>query len=466
MRVEEVQKFQHPDPEKSLIDTYKAIYYEHAPLYFLIARVWMQLFDTDLLTSRSLSAFFSLLVFPCLYWLCLELFKSSLVGLIAMALFAISPLHVLYAQEARQYSLWTVIILLSNWAILRAIRTNNKIHWGIYALTLAGGLYTHILSVIVVIGHSIYLIISERCRASKIVFSYLLASAIGFLFFIPWIIVIFAEKGGSIQAPDWSKAYTPLTSLVQTWILNLSRIFFDIDRSFSYKDLWLYLLILCLVFYSIYFILTNSEKRIWLFILIPAIAPVVLLMVPDLLLEGRRSTPIRYFIPCYLNIQIIVAYLLANQITSSYINPWRQKLWQIVTVVLISSGVLSGIAISQADTWWTKYREYYHSEVAKIVNIANHPLVIVPWYDMRTLSHSLVSNVVLQDIRLLKNINSVGKDFSDIFVYQDRDSLDYFLKNHPNYQIEKSYTWKRQTTPVNTTYTILWKLNKTPIKSG
>ncbi|NES82774.1 MAG: hypothetical protein F6K10_15980, partial [Moorea sp. SIO2B7] len=125
MSVEQVLKYQSPCPEKRLIDAINALAEvpEHPPLYYLMVRFWMQ---SGMKTSRSLSALVSLLALPCIYLLCLELFESPLVGWIAIALIAISPLHVLYAQEARQYSLWTVTILLSSWAMLRAMRVNTK----------------------------------------------------------------------------------------------------------------------------------------------------------------------------------------------------------------------------------------------------------------------------------------------------------------------------------------------------
>ena len=74
----------------------------------------------------------------------------------AIALMTISSFHVLYAQEARPYSLWTVTILLSSWVLLRALRLKTQVSWGIYAVTLALGFYTHLYSLFVSIGHGIY----------------------------------------------------------------------------------------------------------------------------------------------------------------------------------------------------------------------------------------------------------------------------------------------------------------------
>lgn len=73
---------------------------------------------------------------------------------------AVSRPHVLYAQEARQYSLWTVTILLSNAAFLQALRVKNTGSWVIYGMTMVLGLYSHSLSVLMEIMHSVYLLVT------------------------------------------------------------------------------------------------------------------------------------------------------------------------------------------------------------------------------------------------------------------------------------------------------------------
>jgi uncharacterized membrane protein len=90
------------------------------------------------------------------------------VGWIAVLLVASSPFHVLYAQEAREYSLWTVTILLSSALLLRSIRRKTKSSWATYALGLAVGLYTFPFTVFVMLGHGIYVACIERLRLTKI----------------------------------------------------------------------------------------------------------------------------------------------------------------------------------------------------------------------------------------------------------------------------------------------------------
>jgi uncharacterized membrane protein len=80
----DLQYFQHPHSERSLSDALRSMMRtsEHTPLYHLSARFWMQLIPIEH-SARTFSISLSILAIPCLYWLCLELFDSSLTGWIA-----------------------------------------------------------------------------------------------------------------------------------------------------------------------------------------------------------------------------------------------------------------------------------------------------------------------------------------------------------------------------------------------
>ena len=184
--VEEVQKYQRPNPEKDLMNLVKKGL--RSPLYHMMGRSWMKVLSESVTTPRGVSALISLLAFPCIYFLCRELFESPWVGWMAVSLIAVSPLHIIYAQEAREYSMWTVTVLLSSWALLRAIRVNKSLDWIVYAATLMLTLYTHLFSVIVVFGHGIYLAIREigekKLLLNKKIIPYLLICVIGASLFI------------------------------------------------------------------------------------------------------------------------------------------------------------------------------------------------------------------------------------------------------------------------------------------
>ncbi len=154
--IAELQQYQDINPEKNTINLISSLARdnpEHLPIYFVLLRWWVKLFGNSVTVIRNFSAITSLLIFPCIYWLCRELFGKSLIGWVAISLTAISPILVLYAQEARAYSLFSVVVLLSNIALLQAMRINTKRTWQIYIASLIFALYTHLFSVLVAFSH-------------------------------------------------------------------------------------------------------------------------------------------------------------------------------------------------------------------------------------------------------------------------------------------------------------------------
>ncbi|WP_062288050.1 glycosyltransferase family 39 protein [Nostoc piscinale] len=115
---------------------------QHPPLYYILAWFWSVWFGNSVAIIRSLSAVISVVSFVSIYYLCRELFTSSLTKWIAVSLIAISPFHLLYAQEAREYSLWTLTIIIANYTILLALRKKTVISWVIYAISLILSFYT------------------------------------------------------------------------------------------------------------------------------------------------------------------------------------------------------------------------------------------------------------------------------------------------------------------------------------
>jgi len=173
------------------LDTVKGLATEEpqlSPLYFILARFWVQLFCPQVAAVRSLSAWIIWLVFPRVYWLCWELFRSASVGWMAVTIFAVGPLHVFYGQEAIPYMMFAVLVLLSNAILLRAIALQkstarfkstsklSKAVWSIYAIALSLGLYSSLLFFLVAFAHGLYLIRTENWRFSKTLIAYLLAS--------------------------------------------------------------------------------------------------------------------------------------------------------------------------------------------------------------------------------------------------------------------------------------------------
>ena len=467
--VEDVQKYQRLAREKTLIDTIKSLAVEdsqHPPLYYVIARFWMQWFGSSVAVTRIVSALLSLLAFPCMYWLCLELFESSLVGWVAMALLAVTPFHVLYAQEAREYSLWTVTILLSSATLLRAMRLKTKLSWGMYAVSVVLALYTFLLSGLVMIAHGVYVFAIERFRFTKKVIAYLVASSVGLFAFTPWLVAVVTHLDKIKETTSWIDTKMPVLTLMETWAVNLTYFFIDFDYDLtrpndgSILKLIVKLLIpiiLIFVGYAIYFLYRKTQKWAWLFVLTLINVTALPLAIPDLVFGGVRSISPRYLIPAYLGIQLAVSYLLATQIIPKSINTWRRKLWQLIMGMLLTAGVLSCVMNSQAETWWLKYLNLNTPEMVRIINQSEDPLLVSSCQESSSIGDAMVFSHLLAPKARLQLVNEsyiphISHSSHNVFLYDPYhnplpQTLRHKLENKQklktgNVYFEKLNLWK------------------------
>jgi uncharacterized membrane protein len=462
--------------QKSLNDTIMTLAQEdplHPPLYYIIARFWMQIFGNSVTAIRSLSALISLLVFPCVYWLCQELFNVplSVPGVampaagVAIALMAISPIQLVYAQEAQEYILWLVTILLSSASLLRAMRLEDELKeerqrpdlfaaWSIYAVTLAISLYTFLWSGFVAVAHGIYVITTAKFQLSSTVRTYLLASLVAFLAFIPWLAVVIGDFFQFLISADKTTTQPSLMPVIGFLLMQLSRIFFDIDLSSENKfSNLLTFCFLTFIGYSIYFLVQKNNYKVWLFIIILIVVPVLPLRLPDLMAGGIQSSTEPYFIPSYLGIQLAVAYLLATQIYKQSVS--NRGIWYIIMVLLIICGLISSKVNSQAETWWNKGMSYGNPQVAQIINQTTRPLLISDalgnnYGNIFSLSYLLDSKVRFLLVQNQK-VPKIPNRFVDIFLFNPSENW--------REAIEKKYNLKTDIVYSDKYYSV-WKLAK------
>ncbi|MEL6458468.1 MAG: glycosyltransferase family 39 protein [Cyanobacteria bacterium J06621_15] len=446
-----LQNYQYPNNTKNLNDSIKALasHPEHSPLYYLMARFWLQTFGNSVFRIRLLSAFISLLTFPAIYWLCLELFNSKLISWVAVSLIAISPFHVLYAQEAREYSLWTVSILLSCAALLWAIRRKKILPWIAYGITVSFGLYTHPFSAFVFVGHGIYVLVEQKCRFNKTFGNYILSSLLGIILFLPWLLVVInnfselVENTGHVNLVR--KGFLPLF-----WGQNLSRIFIDVNQGFSPFSP-LHYLSAFLTGYALYYLCKTAPKA-GLFIITLIGVTGIALIAPDIILSGRRSSIARYAFPCYLGIQIAVSYSIVNKLDKNYHDIKALRKWRYIVIALIVSGIVSCGVSSQIPTWWNKSasKTRHNPEVARIINQSENPLVIsdIRPGELLGLTHLLQNTVNLQLVSS-ENTPQIPQNFKTVFIYRPSDILKDKYGTQYNLEKVQSWLWKLRNTNIN-----------------
>lgn len=115
---------------------------EHAPLYFSGLNLWLRAAGTADFALRFPSLWFGVAAVPLAATLARWTVGRD-AALIAALLLAVNPLHVWHAQDARMYTLATMLGLAALAALARALRTGGARAWGAYSLAGAALLYTH-----------------------------------------------------------------------------------------------------------------------------------------------------------------------------------------------------------------------------------------------------------------------------------------------------------------------------------
>ncbi|MFO7029072.1 glycosyl transferase family 39 [Limnospira fusiformis CCALA 023] len=444
----ELLEYQRLKPDSTAADTLASLHRNphHPPLYYLIARGWMRGFGSSILASRLLPAVISLISLPLIYALAWELFQSPLISLMATALLAVSPVDVLLAQTARQYSLMTALIIASSLMLLKGSRTNNWLWWLGYVITCTLGLYTHLFFGLVIashIGWGILIFGSEprrnyKPRPSLFFIQLAISICLTVVLYLPWITVIIHNWEQAQDLTSWTHQSMSLLDLSKFWMLSFTSVLVDID--FGFNSFWTYLFrlpFLLLIIYALYYVSETNDSQTGLFILTAILIPFILLVLPDFLWGGQRSSVTRYLIACFPAIQMAIAFLLVT-----HLNTGRQslldgeKLWLWVLAILLSSSIISLGLSTVSSTWWDKGLSYFNHQVATEINQANSSVVIsdagngTNTGDLISLSYLLDNNEV--KLILMSNQPSLQliPENSTIFVFRPSQELQELLQQN------------------------------------
>jgi uncharacterized membrane protein len=456
--IDDLHKYQYPPQSGSALDTINGLIAEESqlsPFYFVMVRWWVELFGNSVAIVRSFSVCLSLLTFPAIYWLCLELFESELVGWMSVSIVAVSPVHILYAQEARPYSLSIVAVLLSSAALLRAMRLQTKTSWVTYAGTLMLGLYTQLFFGFVIIAQGIYVILIEHFKLTKRLIKYVLAVMLGILTFTPWAwIFITHPTPGNLT---WVNTKQTFVEIAIRWIGIISRAFADFGigpndgLGLKIAVMPIVLLVLALIIYAIYFLYRQTERPVWLFAIVLIGSICLPLMILDFGL-GKRYGTTRYILPSIIGIQLAVAYLLSAKLTFADRSKWQQRIWSFIFCGLISVEISSSVLSSQAQMWWNKMPELYqdYPKVATVIDRSSRPLVIT---DAGITSVQILGHIVNEKTRfqIVDDVQTIDRQsgFSDIFIFIESKS------SHLTANVENAY--HSQLHKIND---LLWQVTK------
>jgi mannosyltransferase len=164
----------------------------HPPLSYWLLHWWAPLGGNDLLL-RAPSAVLGTLL-PLVVFALGRRLLGAAGGLIAAGLAALSPVLIWYSQEARPYSLLTLLLALALLALARLHERPGRWPAVGYALCLAAMLYTHYVAMLVVAVLTLAVAPGALGAAGRAWRGpWLLATAAAGLAFVPWVVAVLAR---------------------------------------------------------------------------------------------------------------------------------------------------------------------------------------------------------------------------------------------------------------------------------
>jgi uncharacterized membrane protein len=366
------------DPARGLSGVVRSLRIEdahHPPLYYASLWLWAGRFGDSVAALRAWSAVLSVLALAGMFWLCRELFDSRWVAWTATALLSISPFQLAFAQEAREYSLFAVTVLVSSAALLRALRRDTATSWALYAVTLALGLYTSLFTGVVMLGHLLFAWIGGRFRVDRSCRKLLLSSVLALVAFSPWIVDVIAGRVAVIASNEWSGTSMPFLRLVETWAVEFGRFFVDFDQRPGERGVIVGVVpVLLLEAIALIGLARWGPRRAATFVFASIGAAFLALAIPDLVVGGQRSAVGRYLVPVQLGLVVALAFSLVEALRSP--TAGLRLTASVVLAAVFAAGVSSFVVSSSADSWWNKGVASDDPAIARVVNASDHPLVV------------------------------------------------------------------------------------------
>lgn len=157
-------------------------HYFHGPLHAVLLQLWSLWGGYEDGWARALSAVIGLATLPLVYQLGRRV-GGGRVGLLAAFLLAISPFHVWYCQEIRNYSLLIGLAALSQILLLRILDGGGPRAWLGLGLTSLGLVLSNFAGAFLIAAQGIYLLAYRR----RLLPRFLLVQALVLLVLIPWL---------------------------------------------------------------------------------------------------------------------------------------------------------------------------------------------------------------------------------------------------------------------------------------
>src|SRR5688572_16561708 len=157
----------------------------HPPFYAVVMFAWIRLFGDSEISIRLLPLLCGLLTIVLVARLAIA-YGGPRAGPVAAFILAISPPHIWYSQEARQYSLLVLLVVSWTWAFHR-IRESHATRWYVaYSVIGACMVFTHYFAIAYLAAFTALALPDRRARTRMLWIGGAIASVLGVYLAVRW----------------------------------------------------------------------------------------------------------------------------------------------------------------------------------------------------------------------------------------------------------------------------------------
>ena len=185
----------------------------HPPLL----KLWSLVFGASEVALRAMSVVLGAAAILLAFWLFKRWFGLRKAGVLTLFL-SLSPLLIRYSQEMRMYMLAFLIVVGATLALEVALKERRKWAWGVYAVLVALGMWTHYFTALVWLAELGYIVYYMRRHGRQGAVFWVYPVAV--VLFLPWV-PSFLRQVASVQAGFWIAEVSLVTPL-NFWAEGLS----------------------------------------------------------------------------------------------------------------------------------------------------------------------------------------------------------------------------------------------------
>lgn len=275
----------------------------HPPLYYIVLKLWTNIFSDNIASMRLLSCLFGILSLILIYKLSKKFLGSDLQIIFVLLLYTVSPLNIYYSQEVRMLNLNLLLCLGSVFYFFNFLEKQNIKSGIIYTLYSILAIYTHYFAFLILFTQLFIVLIKFflDVKDKKPLFNFLKYFFVIFLFYSPWI-GVFIDQTSKGQPWRTEQTFREVGKSLMDYFKDtfLSTYYtFESNALIFFASIFSIFIILFLALSVIRIMnersfLTKKENHIFLFFIVPLFIALIISFRQSLVLSRYLSILLPY----------------------------------------------------------------------------------------------------------------------------------------------------------------------------